>query len=69
MNPLVVKQCLFLQRLQLVAVLGVQHGPAGGGQLLAEGVGAGEILGLLRGPAFFGEGGDGCGCFDFGGLR
>ena len=34
-----------------VAVLAVQHRPAGGGEVLAQGVGGREVLGLLRRPA------------------
>src|SRR4051812_21489242 len=47
-----------LQRLEFVAVFAVAHGPAGGSDFLAQGVGAGEILRLFRAPALFGEGGD-----------
>ena len=43
---------------QIVAVLTIQHRPAGGGEVLAERVGGGEVLRLFCGPAFLGEGGD-----------
>src|SRR5690349_17874594 len=58
---------LLLQWLQLVAVLAVEHGPAGGGQLLAQNIGPGPVLGLLRRPALVGEGGDFSGHGGFGG--
>src|SRR5690606_8283514 len=43
---------------EIVAVLAVLHGPAGGGDLAAQRIGGGPVLGLFGGPAFFGEGGD-----------
>ena len=43
---------------EVVAVLAVFHEPAGGGEVGAEAVGGGPVLGLLGGPALFGEGGD-----------
>src|SRR5258708_23122459 len=57
---------LLLQRLEGVAVLAVLHGPAGGGQFFAHGVGAAEVLGLLRGPALLGKGGNRGGNLRFG---
>src|SRR5690606_18056803 len=49
---------LFFNRLERVTVLAIEHRPAGGGELFAQRVGGGEVFGLLRGPAFFGERGD-----------
>src|SRR5579885_3281819 len=45
----------FFQRFELVAVLAIEHRPAGGGQFLAQGVCCGEIFYLLRRPALFGK--------------
>ena len=56
---------LLFQRLEGVAVFAVEHGPAGGGDFGAEGVGGFEVFGGFGGPAFLGEGGDFGGGFGF----
>jgi len=45
---------LFFERFEFVVSFAIEHGPAGGGEFLAERIGGGEVFSLFSGPAFFG---------------